>query len=188
MLEARIETTHTTEGGQPEVSEELTRLRWQDADHWQFVRERADTLLSETRVWDGELWTATRDRELRRGRDAEVARVGLAQQSDPWERTLGPTGSRIAYIELGTENVENRTTRHYRLELTPSPPGARKGQEVLGVEGQVWIDEETAVRMAGDVTVSTRKKGGLTARHLRFSMSRVGGDAGVQAPPAPAAP
>lgn len=188
VLEARIMTTHTPDGGQPDVSEELTRLRWQDADHWQFVRERADTLLSETRVWDGQLWTATRDRELRLGHDAEVARVGLGQQSDPWARTLGPTAAQIAYIDLGIENVENRTTHQYRLELAPSAPGARKRQEVVSVEGRVWIDEETAVRMAGDITVSTQKKGGLTTRHLRFSMSRVGGDAGVHPPPAPAAP
>ncbi len=170
------------------MTEELTRLRWQDAEHWQFVRERAGDLLSESRVWDGQLWTATRDRELRRGRDAEVARVGLAQQADPWERTLGPTAANVAYIDLGTEIVENRTTHHYRLDLVPTPAKVRKGQEVVGVEGQVWIDEETAVRMAGDVTVTTRKKGGLTMRHLRFSMSRVGGDAGVEPPPAPAAP
>lgn len=182
VLEARVVTTHEPDGGATTTTEELTRLRWQDDDHWQYVRERAGETLSETRVWDGEVWKAGRDGALRKGGDSEVARVELGQQADPWERTLGPLASRILLTEAGEEIVETRRAHRYQLSLKPAAPTGRKTTEVVGVEGQVWIDEATAVRLAGEVTLSTRGKHALTTRALRFSMSAIGGQAGVAAP------
>lgn len=182
VLEARVATTHAPDGAAATTTEELTRLRWQDDDHWQYVRERSGETLSETRVWDGEVWKAGRGGVLAKGGDTEVARVELGQQADPWNRTLGPLASRIQLTDAGEEIVETRRVRRYQLSLKPAAPTGRKTTEVVGVEGQVWIDEATAVRLAGEVTLSTRGKRALTTRTLRFSMSAIGGQAGVPAP------
>lgn len=182
VLEARVVTTHEPDGGDVTTTEELTRLRWQDDMHWQYVRERAGERLSDTRVWEGEVWRAGRSGQLRAGGDAEVARMELGRQADPWERTLGPLASRVQLTEVGEDNVETRRAHRYQLSLKPAPPTSRKSTEVTGVEGQVWIDEATAVRLAGEVTVTTRGKRARTTRQLRFSMSAIGGQAEVPAP------
>lgn len=184
VLEARLVTTHEPDDGAPTTIEELTRLRWRDSDHWRYVRERGGERLSDTHVWEGQVWKAGRSGELRRTGDSEVARMELGQQADPWERTLGPLAARLSLTEVGEEIIETRRVHRYQLSLAPAPERTRKGIDVLSVEGQVWIDEETAVRLAGELTLRTRDHRAQTTRQLRFSMSGLGGDAGLAPPEA----
>ncbi len=187
VLEARTQTTTTPAGGEASVVEETTRLRWRDDEHWQYVRERGGERLSETLVWEGEVYKAGRSGERRRSGDSEVARMELGQQADPWARTLGPLSSRVSLTEAGEEIIETRRVHRYALGLTPESPAGgspRKARTVSGVEGQVWIDEATAVRLAGELVLTTETEGTVTQKRLRFSMSALGGDPAVPSPEA----
>ncbi|GDX78897.1 hypothetical protein LBMAG42_07080 [Deltaproteobacteria bacterium] len=182
ILESRSEITTAREGVEDSLVSEVTRLRWQDDDHWQWVRERDGSRLSEVRVFDGVAWAASGAAALRRRPDPEPLRASLALDADPWVATMGTAESRIGYTEAGEEEVEGRKVWRYVLSLLPGVSGGRKSRDVLAVEGQVWIDQATAVRLAGDVTVQTKSRDQTRNTHLRFTVTRIGGDAGVEPP------
>ena len=133
ILESRSEITTAREGVADEVIQEVTRLRWQDDDHWQWVRERGESRLSEVRVFDGLAWTATGDAALRRRPDPEPLRAALRLDADPWVATVGTAESRIGYVEAGEEEVEGRKVWRYTLSLLPGVSGGRKSRDVLAV-------------------------------------------------------
>lgn len=182
ILESRTEITTERDGVEAATVNEITRLRWQDDDHWQWVREREGARLSEVRVFDGVAWTASGRADLRKRPDPEPLRAELALDADPWAAAMGTSESRVGYTQVGEEEVEGRKVWRYSLSLLPGVSGGRKSRDVLLIEGQVWIDQATAVRLAGDVTVQTKSRAQRRTTHLRFTVTRIGGDAGVEAP------
>ena len=187
VMQSRSETTIEREGVAAATVKETMVLRWQDDDHWQLVREREGARLSEVRVWEGHAWQADGRGPFRDRGDAEPLRAELSVHADPWQDVLASNADRVGYVDSGEEDIEGRKVWRYELQLLPGAPGAGKSRDVLGVEGQVWIDQATAVRLAGDLTVRARSRDQIRSTHLQFSMSRIGGDAQVE-PPAAAAP
>lgn len=185
VLEAHVETTEERPGDTSTV-QETSRLRWQDADHWQWERERGGERLTEARVWDGEAWVATDRGRFEKRPDAEPLFADLRQQADPWAAALGTNADRVSYTEAGEEDIEGRKVWRYTLGLTPGPPGGRRSRDVVAIDGQLWIDQATAVRLAGDVTLKARFRDTVRTTHLRFAMTGLGGDPAVAPPPAEA--
>ena len=182
VLESHAEIT-TERGEHTDTVKETTRLRWKDADHWQWEHSRDGVRLSEVRVWDGAAWAAEGTGGFLPRDDAEPALAELRLQADPWATALGPNAERVSYTEAGEEDIEGRRVWRYTLGLSPGAPGGRKSRDVLAVEGQLWIDQATAVRLAGDLTVKFRFREQVRTTHLRFAMAGIGGDAAVEPPP-----
>jgi hypothetical protein len=188
VLEAHLDVTTTRESGTPTVISELTRLSWQSSDRWQWLEMRDGKRVSEVRVWEGAAWRCGGSGVFRKLISDASASADLTTSGDPWSRALGTAADRVGYRDAGEEDIEGRKVWHYRLGLLPSGTPGRKVRDVSRVEGQVWIDQQTAVRLAGDLTVDTTFRSQQKSAHLRFAMSRLGGDAGVEPPPSEARP
>ncbi len=182
ILEAHTEVVTGRPAGQTSTVKNTSRLRWQDDRHWQWIRERDGTRLSEVRVFGGKAWSSVGAGGLKARPDAEPLRAELGLDADPWVSALGAAESRILYTEGGEEDIEGRKVRRYNLALVPGAAAGRRSRDVLSVEGQVWIDETTAVRLAGDVTLRTTSRDQTRTTRLQFAATRIGGDAGVEAP------
>lgn len=187
ILESHVDTT-TVRGAHSEDVSETTRLRWQDSDHWQWEDVRDGKRLTEVRVWEGVAWRAQGAGELERQRDPATSFTDLRLHSDPWTEALGTFVDRVAYTQAGEEDIESRKVWRYTLGMLPAPPGSGRSRELLSLEGQLWIDQITAVRLAGDLTMQARFRDQVRTTHLRFAMASLGADAGVEAPAAADAP
>jgi hypothetical protein len=183
VLEAHRKITTTRASGETTVVTELSRLRWQSEAQWQWLEMRDGARVSEVRVWEGTAFRASGSGLFRRQLDVAGARGDLTVSGDPWSRSLGTAADRVSYDEAREEEIEGRKVWHYRLGLLLSDSPGRKARDVLGVEGQVWIDQQTAVRLAGDVTVETTFRSQRKRTQLRFAMTNLGGNAAVEAPP-----
>lgn len=146
------------------------------------IRGRDGLRAEELRVWDNLAWHAAGRAPFSSKGDGEPFRATLASSWDPWHETLGNFSSSIAFREVGTEQVEGRTAAVYTLEPIPNAP-SRKSAQFMGVEGQVWIDQATAARIVGDVTLRTKHHERERTVSLRFSVTEIGGNPGVEPPP-----
>lgn len=184
VMEAHSEVTTTREGGPSQLVREVTRLRWQSEDEWQWQELREGELISEVRVWQGVAWRRSGNGELRRQADSASARADLTLSADPWSAALGTSASRVEYRDPVEEDIEGRKVWRYRLALRPNDAPGRRSRDVTRVEGQVWIDQATAVRLAGELTIETTFRSRRTSTQLRFAVTNLGGKAGVE-PPVP---
>lgn len=180
-LDARTTTTTHTFSGD-EKQEESYSLRWNDASAWQTVRGRDGIRVEELRVWDNLAWHATGSGPFVNKGDGEPFRAALAGAWDPWHDAVGNFSNSIGFREVGTEQVEGRAATVYTLEPILNVP-SRKSAQFLGVEGQVWIDQATAARIVGDVTLRTKHHERERTVSLRFSVTEIGGTPGVEPPP-----
>ncbi len=180
-LDARIHTTVTIEGVPPKETLETMSLRWRDADHWQVSRRRDGVPVSDVLAWEGHAWTSTGGAPLADRGDAEPYRADLSVGWDPWRRALGTAADKLAFRPLGTESIEGRPARLYAVES--AQPEGGKGRRIERVEGRVWIDELTSVRLVGDVTLATEHRGRAQEVRLSFSVAGIGEDPGVSPPP-----
>ena len=185
-LDARTSTTTRSESGEKHEDESYS-LRWQDESRWQVIRRRDGERTEELRVWDNRAWRAGGNGALLLRGDAEPYRASLAVNWDPWASAIGSWNQSVGFRLEATEQVEGRTALVYSLEPLAGAP-SRKGNELVSVEGKVWIDETTAARLVGDVKLVTIRHGREQSVELRFSVTEVGGDPGVEAPPGAVAP
>lgn len=188
VLEAHREVTTTRGEAPPSTITEVTRLRWQSEDQWQWQELRDGEPVSEVRVWEGVAWRRSGSGEFRRQSDVASARADLTLSGDPWSGTLGTASSRVEYRDAAEEDIEGRKVWRYQLALRANEAPGRKTRDVTRVEGQVWIDQETAVRLAGELTVETTFRSQRKSTQLRFAVSNLGGKAGVERPPSEVQP
>lgn len=178
----RLDSRTTTTTGTGQKQEESYSLRWRDASAWQVIRGRDGQRFDELRVWDNQAWRASEDGALVSRGDGEPFRSALAANWDPWHDAVGTWSDYIGFREVGTEQVEGRVAIVYTLEPIARTAG-RKSAQFIGVEGKVWIDQATAARIVGDVTLQTKQHQQERTVALRFSVTEIGGDAGVEPPP-----
>ena len=186
VLEAHEDVT-VDRGASSTTVHDTTRLRWANAGQWSWERGREGKPVSEVRVWDGVAWQSHGEGPLRRRGDAAPALAELTRDADPWKGAIGVNEDRVVYTEAGHEDIEGRKVLRYTLGLAESAASGRRSREVQEIAGEVWVDEATAVRLAGDVTLKVRFREQVTTTHLRFSMSNIGGDAQI-APPGEGTP
>lgn len=164
------------------ASDQASELRWKDQDNWSWVLTRDGRTVEETLVWDAVAWTRTGERAFARKGDAEPYRVQLASVWDPWA-SLESFARQVVLTPGDVEDLEGRRVVRHVASLAPPPERPRRGWSVDAVEGTVWIDEATALRLQGDVTVSARDGDLRQTLHLAFSVTAIGSDPGLPTPP-----
>lgn len=162
--------TESRPGAADKVTDELTELTWQDWDHFRLLRRMDGVLVQETVVADGVGWLRQGERWLRQ-EDAEPLRVQLRTSWNTWDMALGGHLEHLQFVHDGRDIIGGRPAQRYRVESLPpeqAPKPRGFGFRPTGVQGQVWLDEATALRLKAEVT-ATAQVGGAT-RTTRYEL------------------
>lgn len=180
----RIERTDLrASGATHSVSEEVEQT-WQDWDHFQVRRSVDGKVERETLVFDGVAYVREGERWEARA-DAEPHRVQLRTTWNAWEGVLGSHLEHMELVPEGGDTTAGRETERLRVQMKPPeqrPPPASFGFLPETIEGTVWVDAATAVRLKADVTAGSRRQELQRTVHLVIEYSDVGADLGLQAP------
>jgi hypothetical protein len=182
-LDATVVRTFTPAQGDPRRTEEGLSVRWKDPDHWSQELLRDGKTRQRILVWDAVAWTSTGDGAPEKRGDAEPWRVQLSQTWDPWGLLEG-LREQVALTKDGVDVIEGRRAERHTLSVAPLPPKARRAWQVSAVDGTVWIDEATAVRLKGHAHVVADGRREKMDVVLDFAFGGIGQDPGI-VPPSP---
>lgn len=182
--------------GVPERTDEAVEIRWQDWDNFEYRRVAEGQLQSAVITVDARAWALRSRGRWEPREDAEPYRVDLRHSWNAWDDALEPFKDRLALVEEGTELYEGRPVRRYRVTLRPEEPEAAPSKakrkrklhvpahtdKLLALDGFVWVDEGTAVRVNAEVNGEWEQDGRLRTVQLQVNRSGLGKDPGI-APP-----
>ncbi|RME24750.1 MAG: hypothetical protein D6798_10485 [Deltaproteobacteria bacterium] len=181
---AMVERTDRRDTGEEHVFDELIELSWQDWDNFHVKRVVDGTTTRETIVADGRPWVRVGDRWEERD-DAEPHRVQLRTTWNVWDAALGPFLDHITLEETGKDIVEGRPARTFQVVMKPEeqrPRPKRWGFQPQRIEGTVWLDAATAVRVKASVVATSRRQDVLRTVRLQLQRSDIGQDQDIRAP------
>ncbi len=183
-LDATIDRTNLVPDQDPVTTKEVIAVRWQDPDHWQARRSRDGAPIDQIVVWDHTAWEAVGKGPLVKRGDAEPYRVQLASTWDPWKAALESAAERLTLTATVLEDVDGRRAWRHAVSFLPLGENVHANWRVTAADGEVWIDERTAVRLVGKVNVASQGKDRSREVLLQFAVSRIGQDVGVVDPTA----
>jgi hypothetical protein len=170
-------------------NDETLILIWQDEDSFDSKVIRDGVIQSEVVVSQGVPYSRRRDGSWVQKEDAEPMRVGIYTTWNVWENALDLYSDRIVYTDPVADVYEGRDVRRYTVSLSESEASSgraarrkrRDGEPIL-LDGQVWLDGQTAVRLKAEITGIWRK--GELEKTVQLSLARTDvGQARVISPP-----
>lgn len=174
QLTSEVSRTWTTKTGQVRSDVQSTELRWEDPDQWSFLIRRGERVVQRAVVFGGRPWTAMGDQPLTRQGDAEPYRVQLSSVWDPWTIALDQVHEQIELTELRSDALNGREVVVYKAGLKALSPKARPTWKANSVEGEVWIDKLSSVRLQGDILVKSSGKQEDLEIHFQFQLGHIG--------------
>lgn len=204
-LLGRVRTTAHPATGTPFTTDEVLEIRWQDWDNFEYRRSTNGELTTALVTSGGVTWQREGDERWEERPDAEPYRVELRHAWSLWDTALEPFRDQMAFTDKGEERMEGREVRRYGLSLgssaapTPAdaPPAEPTGKaprrkrarpvapvQPRALEGDVWVDAATAVRLMADVRGEAEHRGVRREIHLQLTRSEVGQDQPIAPPPA----
>jgi hypothetical protein len=137
---------------------ETLLLVWQDEDYFSTQILRDGRTQSAVVVSAGVPYRQKRGKTWTEKEDAEPLRVDVYTTWNVWENALDLFNDRIQYTDPVEDVYEGRDTRRFSVSLNSPESGTkrdakrrRKDGEPILLEGQVWIDSATAVRLKAEV-------------------------------------
>lgn len=189
QLHATWTRTKTREGTAPQVRATSMELLWVDLDHWCYSRLSGDVVESRMLVRDAMGWEQRGAGRWAAGRDPQALRTQLDTTWDPWDEALSLFAGRITYTPVGSEEIAGRKAEHYAVGLEPEPElKGKQKPKVAGpwkptsLEGDLWVDQETAVRLQAKVKGVAKGQGQEQEVDLVLGVSGVGEDPGLPDP------
>lgn len=190
-----VRETERRGGGTVRVEEQV-EIAWQSWDLFSVKRTSDGRTVVHNVVYGAVPWVQVGGRWEER-EDAEPHRVQLRTTWDTWKAELAPFEGHMVLTYDGDDVVEGRKALRYTVGLPPETEGAAprtRRTQLRSLDGTVWLDEATAVRLKADVTAVTERSGLARTTTLHLARSRFGQDQGIEAPsaaeppPAPIAP
>ena len=196
QLHATWSRTRTREGAAPQARSTSMELLWMDLDHWCYSRLAGDVVESRMLVRDAVGWEQRGAGRWTSGRDPQALRAQLDITWDPWDEALSLFAGRISYTPAGSDEIAGRKAERYTVGLEPEPElKGKQKPKVAGpwkptaLEGELWVDQETAVRLQAKVKGTVKGQGQEQQVELVLGVSGVGADPGLPDPDgAPTAP
>ncbi len=150
-LEASIHRAQVVDGRRDEVAQEQVQLVWRDWNNFQLARRRDGVIISQVLVEEGSARVRQADGRLLSVSDVEPHRVELRMAWDVWGLALSVFDGAMQLEHQGEGQLDGRTASHYRVGL--SPDGERQHGRIVAdsLEGSLWLDEATAVRLMAEV-------------------------------------
>lgn len=193
QMHATWSRTKSRDGAAPQTRATSMELLWVDLDHWCYSRLAGDVVESRMLVRDAVGWEQRGTGRWSAGRDPQALRTQLDTTWDPWDEALSWFAGRITYTPVGSEEIAGRKAEHYTLGLEPEPElKGKQKPKVAGpwkptsLEGDLWVDQETAVRLQAKVKGAARGQGQEMQVELVLGVSGIGEDPGLPDPAGPA--
>lgn len=192
---------------------EVAEIAWRSWSRFRFTRTLDGRLVSDAVVVDDKPWARAYDGPWEAREDAETFRVQLESTWDSWDTALEPFGERIVFTDAGRELIEGRWAQRYTVSLGPDPEAAtagaapaspedpasatagqraapkkkarahRSGFTPLSLNGTVWIDEQSAVRLMASVEGQVKQGNLVRSISLKLSRSDFDVDLNIDPPP-----
>ena len=169
---ASVLRTWTGKEGATRSLKEDFELRWEDPDRWSLILSRDGRQTQRAVVFGGVPYLSIGDRPLERRGDAEPLRVQLAAAWNPWEQAIQPFADQLGYVEAREDLWEGRAVRVFTLSAKAPPPKSRPSWVIREVQGEVWLDEATSVRLKADLKIGAQGK--KEALEMVFSLQVTG--------------
>ncbi len=169
---ASVIRTWTGKEGATRSLKEDFELRWEDPDRWSLILSRDGRQTQRAVVFGGTPYLSIGERPLERREDAEPLRVQLAAAWDPWEQALSPFADQLTYTEAREEVWEGRPVRVFALSAKAPSPKSRPSWVIREVQGEVWLDEATSVRLKTELKIGAQGK--KEALDLLFALQITG--------------
>ena len=164
------------DGGVPEERDSAVVLSWDGPERFQWRTLRDGKLRQEILLAEGAGWVRSTNRPYALLDSLDVHKAALGEHWEIWDTALEPFKGRVDLQPAGDGLVEGRTAWHYTVGLLPAPANARDTRTTLtSLEGSVWIDKATAVRLIAEVSGAWTTQGRRPLHHsVEFSLIRSG--------------
>lgn len=129
--------------------EEVLEISWQDWDNFQSRRTVDGETVSSIIILDSQTWDFQAEKWEKR-RDGEPYRVQLRNTWNQWDSVMRHFEEYVEWIPDGDETVEGRKTKRYKAKFI-KPQDVKRGLRPTKFRALVWVDEETAVRILGEI-------------------------------------
>lgn len=153
---------------------EVLSIDWMDWDHWQATHMVDDEVVMDVMVMNSKTLEQVAGKYVERP-DGEPYRVQLRSMWNQWDSVMRHFEPHTTWTEQGTSTMEDRTVHQYKAvfaEPTKPPVGLIPTE----LDSKVWVDEQTAVRLAGTVEASLIKGPYKKSIVLSVERSDIGGD------------
>ena len=131
---------------------EVLSIDWMDWDHWQATHMVDDDVVMQVIIMDSTCLEQVSGQFIKRP-DGEPYRVQLRSMWNQWDSIMRHFEPHSIWTDNGTSTMENRTVHHYTAVFT-EPENPSVGLSPMELDAEVWVDEQTAVRLAGSVEAS----------------------------------
>ena len=131
---------------------EVLSIDWMDWDHWQATHMVDDDVVMQVIIMDSTCLEKVSGQFVKRP-DGEPYRVQLRSMWNQWDSIMRHFEPHSTWTDNGTSTMENRTVHHYTAVFT-EPDNISVGLSPMELDADVWVDEQTAVRLAGSVEAS----------------------------------
>ena len=129
---------------------EVLLIDWMDWDHWQATQLVDDEVVSEILIMDGACLERVGPKYVERP-DGEPYRVQLRSMWNQWDSVVRSFEPNTTWTYQSTMTIDGRKVQQYSAaHVAPSKSSATLFPKRF--EGNVWVDEATAVRLLADVT------------------------------------
>ncbi len=190
-LLATIEQEDDWTNGGREAHDETMELAWNNWDSFHLRRVVRGSTMGETIMSEGSAFSRNRNTRWKAEMDSEPARLRVQRNWNVWDTAMEVFDGRILLTETESSIVDGRAVQGFKVSLAPLPPGTRIRSGNLtpvSIEGEVWLDEATAVRLSADVTAKAEQDGLTRTVVLHLRRSAVGEEHTIVRPQAPVQP
>ena len=154
---------------------EILSIDWMDWDHWQVTQMIDDEVVTQVMVMDGKCLEQVGGQYIKRP-DGEPYRVQLRSMWNQWDGLMRHFEPHTTWIEKGTSDIEGRKTQQYTANFT-SPVDHRVGLSPKYLTAEVWVDQQSAVRLVGKVDAVLIKDAYKKEVNFTVERSDIGTDA-----------
>ena len=154
--------------------EEILEIEWQDWDHFQSRRLVDGKIVSNVIISDSGTWDWHGGAWVERS-DGEPYRVQMRNTWNQWDSVIRHFSEHIEWVLDGEEVVEKRRTKRYKARFT-KPETVKSSLRPTQFQGTVWVDEETAVRVLGEITGSLVRGSYRKSVKLQVQRTEIGKD------------
>jgi hypothetical protein len=129
--------------------EEILQITWKDWDNFRSTLKVDQEIASDVLINNFETWEFSGGQWKRRV-DGEPYRVQLRSTWNQWDDVMRHFSEFVEWEKVTVETIESRSTKKYVARFT-KPEKTTSSFLPISLEGTVWVDEGTAVRILGEL-------------------------------------